>query len=74
MKGLAVWMSSPDSIFRVANTPRPADSVSKTWIGGGEGVLGFELCRLSVGMVVEKTREDRSWLVRGKYRCAKCLD
>ena len=51
--GLAVWISSPAPILRVANTPRPADSVSKTRIGGGPGRPG-SLSLSAVPVSVEK--------------------
>lgn len=34
--GLAVWMTSPAPILRVAKTPRPASSVNPTLTGGGD--------------------------------------
>lgn len=47
-------MSSPVSIFRVAKTPRPNDSVRATRIGGGPGRPGFSL---SAAVTEEKEEE-----------------
>lgn len=60
-------MSSPAPIFRVANTPRPADSVSRTSIGGGDDRLGVD--GSVIAAEVEKVREWKSSrLIGGEQR------
>ena len=56
-----MWMRSPAPILRVANTPRPADSVSKTRIGGGAGRP--VPASLSAMLVVEKEEDARNSFV-----------
>lgn len=60
--GLAVCTRSPAPILRVANTPRPADSVSATRIGGGRVSTGRPGFSFSAGpsAVVEKKDEVRA--------------
>lgn len=63
-----MWMRSPLPILRVANTPRPADSVIETRIGGGPGDAGFSFSG-HVELLLRKESTGNSFFLECLFGC-----